>query len=678
MKSRPIEDYGKMSAHEIDRLVHELQVHQIELEMQNDELASTSEQLALLKDKYFDLYDLAPIGYVTLDEDGRIRDGNIAAAELLGVARAALHGRSLQDFIQPVDQDTFYLNRKRMMETGEPVVCEVRVRSEHERWIRLEGVLVAHQERGEQGGRLVLSDVTAQKGVELELRKSERRFRGTFEQAAVGIAHVGLDGRFLLVNDRCCGIVGHDRESLLNSTFQDITHPEDLDADLGLFRKVIAGELDRYTLEKRFLTRDGTSVWVNLTVSLVHTPSGSPAYFIGVFEDYDDRRQAALDKTQLEEELRQIQKMESLGLLTGGVAHDFNNVLQAIAGNLDISLMDLSADDPVRGYLQDAMQAVRNATALIRQLMAFSRRSRMQPVDLDLNVTVEKSLMMLRRALGEQVVIRWSSPAEPIHIYADGVMMEQILMNLAVNASQAMPTGGELAISAESVALDEVHRQMGIVSPTGRCVILEVADTGCGMDAATAKRIFEPFFTTKGASGGTGLGLSTAYGLVKQHGGEIWVESEPGRGTTFRIILPQCEAGVSAQETPVPPDVIGGNETILLAEDDEMLIKLISRMLAGAGYAVRAAANGAEALEIFEMRSGDFDLMILDVIMPIMGGREAYERMRALKPDLKALFISGYSRNSITEEFLVREQVRLLDKPFTQGDLLLAVRQALA
>jgi signal transduction histidine kinase/ActR/RegA family two-component response regulator len=386
-------------------------------------------------------------------------------------------------------------------------------------------------------------------------------------------------------------------------------------------------------------------------------------------------------RERLEEQYRQAQKMEAVGQLTGGVAHDFNNLLQVINGGTEMAMMDLEAEHPAREALQEVSEAGQRAARLVEKLLLFSRRQTMHPMVLDLNEAVADLLKMLRRVIGETVRLEWHPGDDVGAVHADHSMVEQALMNLCVNARDAMPEGGTLTIETENVMVDEEYCASHSSAVPGRYSLLTVSDTGEGMDRETLGRAFEPFFSTKEIGKGTGLGLATVYGIVKQHGGMINVYSEPGQGTVFKLYWPVVDSAADLGEAPEEddhdPSWAGGRETILLAEDNALVRRLARAILQRAGYTVVTAGSGTEAVSIAEEEGERLDLAILDVVMPDMGGREAYERIRGRRPNLKALFASGYSPNVVRGEFAVDRSLDLIQKPFGRHDLLRAVRRTL-
>ena len=384
------------------------------------------------------------------------------------------------------------------------------------------------------------------------------------------------------------------------------------------------------------------------------------------------------ERKKLEEQLRQAQKMEAIGQLTGGIAHDFNNMLTVIIGYSELMLQRLKADDPLRSEVEQVKEAGVRASLLTRQLLAFSRKQVLQPRVLDLNAVLTNMDRMLQRLIGEDIDLV-TVPAPGLgRVLADPGQIEQVIMNLAVNARDAMPQGGKLTTETANVELDEAYaRQHGPVQP-GPYVMLAVSDTGCGMDAETQARIFEPFFTTKEVGKGTGLGLSTVYGIVKQSSGDIWVYSEPGRGTTFKIYLPWVEGAVDTVEPGVAPARdVRGSETILLVEDDVGIRRLVRQVLAERGYWVLEAIHGTHAIQISEQHTVPIHLLVTDVVMPGMSGRELAEHLKPSRPNMKVLFMSGYTDKAIVHHGELDPGTAYLQKPFTPDALAREVREVL-
>ncbi len=416
--------------------------------------------------------------------------------------------------------------------------------------------------------------------------------------------------------------------------------------------------------------KDGALFTEEAMISPVRDAAGQTVNYVAVKRDITN-------EIHLEDQLRQAQKMEAVGQLAGGVAHDFNNLLQAILGFGDLALGDVDVDSPARKDIEEIMKAGHRAATLVRQLLAFSRRQVLDMKDVDLNDVIADLMKMLRRVIGEHITLGAIAGHDLGTVRADPGQIEQILMNLCVNARDAMPEGGTITIETENVRIDEEFRETHPWAEPGRYALLSVTDTGCGMDEETLGNVFEPFFTTKDVGEGTGLGLSTVYGLVKQHEGLVHVYSEVGKGTTFKIYLPLIERAAAAVGDKIEGPAPGGTETILLAEDDETLLKLTKAILEHAGYTVLAAIDGEEAQRLFEDHADAIDLALLDVMMPKLGGKAVYERIREARPGVRVLFSSGYSMNAIHTNFVLDEGLALIQKPCQRDNLLRKVREAL-
>jgi len=546
LESKERESPETESLEEVERLLHELRVHQIELEMQNEELRRAQTELDASRERYFDLYDLAPVGYLTLSEQGLILEANLTAASLLGVARGVLINRRFTNFILPEDEDIYYLHRKQLFATNHPQVCDVRMPRPGRApfWARLEAA-VAEDAAGLLISRLVISDVTA-------------------------------------------------------------------------------------------------------------------------------------SKLAAEARLTKAQEMESVGLLAGGIAHDFNNLLTVVNGYSKLLLDGLPADDPLRDGLEEICKAGTRAAELTQQLLAYARKQVILPRLLDLDVLVRKMLPLLERLMDAHVAIRLELNPEAGSVLADPHQLEQVLMNLVLNARDAMPDGGTLLIETCPVERDAGYAASHPEARAGRYVMLAVTDSGKGMNEETRQRIFEPFFTTKEAGKGTGLGLSMVQGVVSQSGGHIEVSSEPGRGSTFRVYLPKA-----VEPRLVPAGTVEatlprrGKETVLVVEDQEAVCDFAERVLMTYGYRVLKAANGVSALAQCEQECGNIDLVLTDIVMPRMGGLALANRLKERWPGMRMLFMSGYSRGAMAGHGAWDDSMEFIQKPFSPELLSVRVREVL-
>jgi nitrogen-specific signal transduction histidine kinase/CheY-like chemotaxis protein len=393
--------------------------------------------------------------------------------------------------------------------------------------------------------------------------------------------------------------------------------------------------------------------------------------------DITERKRAEAEREKLQAQLTQAQKMESVGRLAGGVAHDFNNMLQVILGNTALALEDLPPDGPLRESLEETRKSAERSADLTRQLLAFARKQTIAPKLLDLNDTVQGALKMLRRLIGEDIQLAWLPQADLWRVKMDPSQLDQILANLCVNARDAISNTGRTTIETSNVVLDDTYMQSHPDCVAGDYVMLAVSDTGHGMDADTRAHLFEPFFTTKGVGKGTGLGLATVFGIVKQNHGLINVYSEPTRGTTFKIYLPRAGAETTAAAEVVQQRPLRGSETVLFVEDEEQILNLGKRILQRQGYTVLAAPAPEQALALAAQHAGPIHLLVTDVVMPGMNGKELVERVRISRPDLKCLFMSGYTADIIAHHGVLEAGVAFLQKPFTIHTLAEKVREVL-
>ena len=504
-------------------------------------------------------------------------------------------------------------------------------------------------------------------------RKSEKLVAALLESASQGIVGVDSAGRIVLANRRAEELFGYTREELLGAPIE-LLLPE-------AHRSTHGGYRDDYFTRPRTrpmgigmdlvgCRKDGAEFPLEVSLSYVQIDEG--VFAIAFVSDISQRK-------RLEEQLLHSQKMEAVGRLAGGVAHDFNNMLTIIAGYNRMILDGLSPLDPLRGYAEEILQAADRGGALTNQLLAFSRRQIMQPRVVNVNTVVKQTGKMLRRLIGEDIDLMLGLDPAVGNIKADPGHVDQAIVNLAVNARDAMPLGGRLTIETANVALDENYAKSHLDVQPGDFVMIAVSDTGHGMDAETRRRIFEPFFTTKEKGKGTGLGLATVYGTVKQTGGDIWVYSEPGRGTTFKLYFPRVPDPVAeSSESVGEPVKPSGGETILVVEDEEPVRQLTVKLLKQLGYEVLTASSGAEALEVSAAHQGPIALLLTDVVMPNMSGRQLADALIRSRPDTKVLYLSGYTENTVVHHGVLDPGVDFLPKPFSREGLAAKLREMFA
>ena len=510
----------------------------------------------------------------------------------------------------------------------------------------------------------------------MESTQHGKMFHAVFATAPLSIAIADPAGRFLDVNGAFLSMLGYSREEALQLNFMDITHPDDRAETVDLVQRVRTGELNFYQVEKRYVSRDGGTVWAVARISVERDENGAIQYWLGILEDITARRLAERERQRLAAQLQQAQKMEAIGTLAGGIAHDFNNLLMGIQGNISLLMLDKPPDHRDVVYLKNIEKSVMRASELTRQILGFARGGKYDVKATDLNALIEKTAEMFGRTRKE-ITIRRSFQKGLWAIEADQNQLQQVLLNLLVNAWQAMPGGGEVFLDTANVTVDEHLPDRPPDAAPGQYVRMQVTDSGVGMDPGTQARIFEPFFTTRGKGQGTGLGLSSAFGIVKNHKGFMTVHSHKGHGSTFGVFLPAASGAVAAEPKPAR-DVPAGAKTILLVEDEEMVADIGRQMLERLGYRALVARTGEEALTLYTERPARIDLVILDMIMPGLGGGAVFDRIRAINPEVVVLLSSGYSLNGQALDILKRGCRGFIQKPFNLEQLGQKIREILS
>jgi len=500
------------------------------------------------------------------------------------------------------------------------------------------------------------------------LRESEAMFSDFFYNSNVAMSMTHFGGTFR-ANKAYCQIVGYSEAELNQRSWQSITHPDDLAISEAHVADVVARRKPSADWEKRYFHKDGHIVEVDIHILLRRDEQGEPRYFITTITDLTRRKQAEADKAHLESQLLQAQKMESVGRLAGGVAHDINNMLAAIMGHMELMRLEHPGDAPLLRRLGQMGKAAERSRDIVQQLLAFSRKQVIEPVLFNLNDRIEETRKALAPLLGEDLELCFQPGPGLWNIVADPTQVDQVLMNLAVNARDAMPGGGHLVIETQNLTVSESYCLEKPEFIPGSYVLLSVSDEGSGMAPEVLGKIFEPFFTTKAEGHGTGLGLSTVFGIVKQSGGFINVYSEPGHGTTFRVYFPAALGATPAAAPEAPSLGLAAGGRILVVEDDIVLQEIIPQMVAQLGYTVRMAPSAEDAVHLDWSADGPFDLLLTDVVMPGMSGRELADRCRVLQPSLKVLFMSGYTANIIAQKGVLEAGNHFISKPFSLTEL---------
>ena len=606
-----------------------------------------------------------------LDETGAITYVSQAATRLLGYGVPELTGTNALGFLHPDDLAlTERLCRQLLDQPGTPIRTELRARHKDGSYHLVEAVAVNRLDDPAVGAVVAnWRDITERLRAEQALRNSEQSYRSLVDGVRDVIFALSPGGEVTSLNPAFEEMTGFPPAEWVGRPFEAFVHPDDVPLALDLFGRVLQGE-PRPTIQFRILTRAGTYRVAEFSAT-AQLRDGRLTGILGIGRDVTER-------LGLEQQLRQAQKMEAVGRLAGGIAHDFNNILTAITGHADLLLEDLGHHDPRRADVDEIRRSAERAAGLTRQLLAFSRQQVLQPKVVDLNALVLDMDKLLRRLIGEDVELATVLDPTLGRVTADPGQLEQVIVNLAVNARDAMPQGGKLTLETRNIDLDSSYTlEHSLVKP-GPYVQLTVSDSGIGMDEETQAHAFEPFFTTKPRGQGTGLGLAMVYGTVKQSGGFIWVYSEPGRGATFKIYLPRVDAPVESAAPPAPVErPPRGSETVLLAEDEPAVRAIARQALERQGYTVLAAPSGADALALAAQHGATIHLLLTDVVMPGMSGRDLADRLTAQRPGIRVLYISGYTDNAIVRHGMLEPGLAYLQKPFRPDALVRKVRDVL-
>lgn len=635
-----------------------------------------------------DIIEFLPDATLAIDGEGRIIAWNKAIEEMTGFMAADMLGKGdyeyalpfygkrrpiLIDFVSKWDEET-EKQYSFIHKFGDVLVTETDVpfvRGHNRTLWGKAGPLY------DDSGRVIgaiesIRDITERKAMEEKLRKSEEKYRNILENMEEVYFEVDLKGRLTFFNDAACIVSGYSRDELMGMHFKEYTSPETTKSLFDSFKEEFLTGERKDVLDYEIICKNGSIRIMQVSTNLLRNQYGAPIGFHGLARDVTNRR-------RLEAQLLQAQKMEAVGTLAGGIAHDFNNLLSPILGYTDMLMMGLDPADPRHRKLEQILKAAERSRDLIRQLLAFSRKQILALKPADLRKVVIGFESLLRHTLREDIKIDIKVPKLMATVHADEGQIEQVLMNLAVNAQDAMPGGGVLTLTLTEVEIDELfsceHKDM----KPGHYVLLTVSDTGHGMDKTTQELVFEPFFTTKEQGKGTGLGLSMVYGIIKQHGGHIWVYSEPDQGCTFKICLPVATESEQMPDSSAthPSGMSKGTETILLVEDNDAVRKMTCQALERYHYRVITAENGEQGLEYIKRHQEPIHLLLTDVVMPGINGRELYERLIAIRPEVKVLYMSGYTDDVIAHRGVLNAGVSFIPKPFSINALATKVRDVL-
>lgn len=641
------------SPEETECLLHELRVHQIELEMLNEELRRVQEELESSKSSFFDLYDLAPVGYLTVSDEGLILKTNLAAATMLGVPRNYPFHMRISQFIFPEDQGLYYQCRKQLIDSGDLQNWEMRIKRVDGScfWAELQSTLAHNGENW-----IILKEITERKQAEEVQREGEERLRAIMDNTDSVIYMKDVESKYIMINRRFEKLFKVNRKEVLGKTDYDI-FPTEIAAVFQESDHTVFNLGKPLSLEEIAPLDDGIHTYASIKFP-VFGVDGRPIAVCGISNDITERK-------QLEQQFQQAQKMESLGVLSGGIAHDFNNILAIIIGYCALTKMDYKTAEK---NIPEIENAAERAAALCRQMLAYAGKAQLTKTQVNLCLLVDEMVTMLKSTLPQNAVIKPDLSTDIPVIDADASQLRQIVMNLIINASEAIgKEQGEIKVSLANTTViagqSDTDYNGKAISP-GVYILLEVTDNGCGMDAETKWRIFEPFYTTKFT--GRGLGMSAVLGIINSHGGALQLFSQLGHGSTFKVYLPVKDGNSTEMESiqQVTSNQWRGSGTILLVEDEEQVRHIARELLEMFGFTVLEAVNGKDALELYQQNAADITLVVTDMGMPIMDGYELFHELKKLNPELPIIASSGYGDAEVSSRIGSDNIAGLISKPY--------------
>ena len=674
-------DRRRLSIEEEQSVIHDLQVYQIELELQNEELRRTQNALEASRARYFDLYDLAPVGYFTLNDAGAILEANLAGASLLGIPRVMLVKKFFSRYVVPEDGDTYYLRHRRLLKTGAPEAFEIRLSKNDgttlTAWL---DITVAHDDKGVAICRLVVSDISERKAIQEKLRESQSLLQAAGKMARIGGWAVQLPQNTLTWSDEICTMLDYPKGTVPQMSDLHSLYPRAAYAVIATALKacVMEGvpfdfELDVYTAKRRSIT-------VRAIGQAVRDASGNTCRIEGALQDITDGKKALQAQASLETQLRESQKMEAIGTLAAGIAHDFNNILGTILGNTELARKDCGWNHQALISLEEINKASLRAQDLVQQILSFARRQPTSRRVMSLQPIVEESVRLMRAVLPGGARVDCYCAVEAPTVAANPTQVKQVLLNLGANAAHAMQgQSSDIFIRVESYTKERFDTHGSPHLKPGHYARIVFSDTGRGMDAATQKRIFEPFFTTKPAGSGTGLGLAVVHGIMQSHEGVITVSSEPGKGSRFELYFPSASgnvAGLGANEVAGPASE-GAGQKILYIDDDESQLFMVKRMMERWGYSVITYREQREAIEAVKSGEIHFDLVITDFNMPGLSGLEVACALRDAQPALPVFMVSGYINDQLRAQAAAAGVRELFCKPHEEEEIRDALQRVL-
>jgi PAS domain S-box-containing protein len=671
-------DRQHVSPEGMDRAIHDLQVHQIELELQNEELRRTQDELEASRARYFDLYDLAPVGYFTLNARGTILQANLTGAGLLGVSRSLLVGAYFSRFITAEDCDTYYLRQRQLGQSDEPQAFELRlVRPDKSVFTAWVDITAAHDDSGAPVCRLVATDISDRKAIQEKLRESQNLLQAAGKMAHIGGWAVELPHQEITWSDEVCSMLDFPpgyvpRLNDIHALYHRTSHTL-----LAAALHACVTDATPFDFELDMLTAKRRPITVRVMGQALRNATGGVSRIEGALQDITQGKKNLQVQASLEVQLRESQKMEAIGTLAAGIAHDFNNILGTILGNADLARKDCGWNHLALESLDEIKKAGRRAQDLVQQILSFSRRQPTARRVVLLQPIVDESVRLMRAVLPGGVRLDCHCSVDAPAVAANPTQVKQVLLNLGTNAAHAMRgQSGDIVIRVESFMQEVFTQQHDFNLRPGHYARIVFSDSGHGMDPATQKRIFEPFFTTKAVGEGTGLGLSVVHGIMQNHAGAILVSSEVGQGSRFELYFPTAGSTVGSlsPHEVAGPSSEGAGQKILYLDDDESQLFMVQRMMERWGYSVITYREQREAIEAVAAGEIHFDLVITDFKMPGMSGLEVARALREVRPDLPVLMVSGYINDPLRAQATAAGVRELFSKPHEEEDLRDAVQ----
>ncbi|MDY7031411.1 MAG: PAS domain S-box protein [Thermodesulfobacteriota bacterium] len=650
---------------DVQNMIEDLQIHQVELELQNEELRRAQLELEKERDRYSELYDYSPVGYFTISDKGMILEVNLTGADMVGKERGFLIGRPFSQFIHRDYQDVFYLHNQELFKTKTRQRCELRLRrvDGSEFYVQLESIVAPDLEDHANHMRAAVSNIHERKMVEATLKRSEERYQNLYDNAPDIYFTVAQDGTILTINGFGADYMGYSRDELPGRPVWSIVHKVHIKAVQKQVSDVFHNRQQTKELLFHIVRRDNSLLWVHGRTYLMINESGSPDELLLICRDLTEQKAAEEERMKVERQLQEIHKMETITTLAGGIAHEFNNALCGITGNIDLLEMKFPQDQNIREYMESMKASTLRMSELTSQLLAYARGGKYQPKNVSMNDIVIDTLPLIKRNMDSAIRFDTVLAKDIPNINADLMQMQMALSAILSNASESIVGQGRIRIVTSREEADEAFVKHHHSLSPGLYACLTIEDNGRGMNEETRNRIFEPFFSTKFE--GRGLGMASVYGIVKNHNGWISVYSEARKGTAIRIYLPAIDAVIKEVKRGETGMTCARAGTVLVIEDEEMVMEVSREMLKVLGHRVLEARTGREAIDMILNFDGEIDLALLDIKLPDMDGGEIYPLIKEARPDMKVLVCSGYSLDNPIEELLISGVQGFIQKPFS-------------